>query len=130
MWSPPSAQEIAKDVAQCLASGDEPLARRLIYRFIEHYDNADWNDRSRMVAAQPETTGSSRLDALLAATVEYSSAVHQVVAPGWVNEPKYFLDRFWFVSDMSSLEADALANSPISYARRSIFLNRESLTYA
>ena len=130
MWSPPSAKEVAEEVAQCLASGDEPLARRLVYRFIEHYDKAGWEDRSRMVATQPESTGSPRLDAMLAATIEYSCATHRVVAPGWVNEPEYFLDKFWFVSGMTSLEADALANSPISYTLRSIFLNRESLTYA
>jgi hypothetical protein len=130
MWNPPSAKEVADDVAQCLASGDEPLARRLIYRFIEHYDKASWEDRTRMVATQPDSTGSQRLDAMLAATVEYSCATHRIVAPGWVNNPEYFLDQFWFVSGVTSLEADALANSPISYARRSIFLNRESLTYA
>jgi hypothetical protein len=130
MWKAPSAQEVADDVSQCLASGDEALARRLIFRFIEHYDRADWADRSRMVETRPEPTGSTKLDAMLAATVEYACATHRVVPPAWVNESEYFLDQFWFVSGIESLEADAMANSPISYARRSIFLNRESLTYA
>jgi hypothetical protein len=130
MWSPPTIKEIAEEVSQCLASGDEPLALRLIYRFVEHYDKANWKDRSRIVAARPDSTGDPRLDAMLAATVEYSCAMHRVAAPAWVNEPEYFLDRFWFVSGMTSLEADAMVNSPISYARRSIFINRESLTYA
>jgi hypothetical protein len=130
MWNPPTIDETANEVSQCLASGDESLALRLIYRFVEHYDKANWKDRSRMVAKRPDTTGSPRLDAMLAATVEYSCATHRVAAPGWVNEPDYFLDRFWFVSGMKSLEADAMVHSPISYARRSIFINRESLTYA
>jgi hypothetical protein len=82
MWRPPSAKEVAEEVAQCLASGDEPLARRLVYRFMEHYDKASWEDRSRMVTTQPDSTGSPRLDAMLAATVEYSCATHRVVAPG------------------------------------------------
>jgi hypothetical protein len=30
MWKAPSAQEVADEVSQCLASGDEALARRLI----------------------------------------------------------------------------------------------------
>lgn len=130
MWKPPSAKDVAADVVECLASDDEPLALRLIYRFIEHYDKASWDDRSRMVSTQPGTTGNRKLDAMLAATVEFSCATHQVGAPAWVNDPEYFLDQFWFVSGIRSLEADALVNSPISYARRSIFLNRESLTYA
>jgi hypothetical protein len=130
MWKAPSAQEVADEVSQCLASGDEALARRLIFRFIERYDRADWVDRSRMVATRPDPTGSTKLDAMLAATVEYACATHFVTPPAWVNEPEYFLNQFWFVSGIVSLEADAMANSPISYARRSIFLNRESLTYA
>ena len=130
MWEPPSAATTASDVAQCLASGDEPLARRLIYRLIEHYDKANWSERADMVRDQPERSGSVRLDALLAATVEYSCATHRVAAPVWVNDSEYFLDQFWFVSGLKSLEADAMTHSPISYARRSIFLNRESLTYA
>jgi len=130
MWSSPSASDIAEDVARCLASGNDPLARRLIFRFIEQYDRADNDDRVRMVEVRPDSTGSPQMDAFLAAAVEYSCATHRVAAPGWVDEPEYFLDEFWFVSGMSSLEADALAHSPISFARRSIFLNRESLTYA
>lgn len=130
MWNPPSASDVADDVAQCLTSGDEALARRLIFRFIEHYDKSDEATQGRMVASQPDSTGNRKFDAMIAAVVEYSCATHQVAAPGWVNDPDYFLDQFWFVSGMSSLEADALANSPISFARRSIFLNRESLTYA
>jgi hypothetical protein len=130
MWEPPSAKDIAEDVSKCLASGDEPLARSLIFRFFEHYDRANWEDRARMVKERPEATGSTKLDAMIAATVEYSCATHRVPAPSWVNDPQYFLDQFWFVSGVSSLEADALVNSPISYARRAIFLNRESLTYA
>lgn len=123
MWKAPSAQEIADEVSQCLASGDQALARRLIFRFIEHYDRANWTDRSRMVEERPDSTGSTKLDAMLAATVEFACATHRVASPSWVNEPEYFLDQFWFVSEISSLEADAMVHSPISYARRSIFLN-------
>jgi hypothetical protein len=130
LWKPPIAKDVADDVAECLASDDEPLALRLIYRFIERYEKASWEDRARMVSAQPSTTGSLKLDAILAATVEFACATHQVGAPAWLNAPEYFLDQFWFVSGIKSLEADALVNSPISYARRSIFFNWESLTYA
>jgi hypothetical protein len=114
----------------CLVSGDEALARRLIFRLIKHYDRAVWEDRARMVAAKPDPTDSPKWDAMLAATVEYSCATHRVIAPSWVIDPEYFLDQLWFVSGISSLETDAFVHSPISYARRSIFLNRESLTYA
>jgi hypothetical protein len=113
-----------------LVSGDEALARRLIVHFTEHYDRAVWEDRARMVAAKPDPTDSPKSDTMLAATVEYSCATHRVIAPSWVNDPEYYLDQFWFVSGISSLGSDAFVHSPISYARRSIFLNRESLTYA
>ena len=130
MWKPPTVDDVAQDAAALLHEDDEALARRTIYRFIEHYDNASWDERSEMVAHQPRPIGSQRLDALLAGCVEFSCATHGLAAPGWVNAPQYFLDQFWFVAGVRALEADAMANSPISFARRAIFLNRHSLTYA
>jgi hypothetical protein len=127
---PPSANDIAVDVASCLNSRDEALARRLIYGFIQYFDRADLVHRGRMVSTRPVATGDVKFDALLAATVEFVCVRHDQVIPDWVAAPEYFLDEFWFVSGLRSLEAEALQHSPISYSRRAIFLHRDSLTYA
>ena len=130
MWQPPTISEVGREVATCLEEGDQRLALRLVLRFFEHYEQAGLDDRTRMVVEAPAETGDQRFDAMLAAVAEYSCAVYEVVPPAWVNEARFFLDEFWFVAGLPGLEADALANSPISFARRGVFVNSGALTYA
>ena len=130
MWNETSISEIADEVRQCLARGDQHMAIRQALRFVERYDRSTWEVRGEMIHPEPYPTGSARFDALLAAVVEYSCAVRDVAAPAWVDDASRFLDEFWFVAEMPSLEADALANTPISFARRGVFINSGALTYA
>jgi hypothetical protein len=103
VWQPPDIQEVATEVGQCLVTSDTSSAFRLVARFLEFYDKADWPNRQRMVAPRPDSTGSERYDAMLAGIVEYACATHRVLAPTWVYDPQFFLDEFWFVSGMKSL---------------------------
>ena len=106
------------------------MAIRLAFRIIERYDRSTWEVREAMVSDEPAPTGNVCFDALLAALVEYSCAVRHVVPPQWVEGSSRFLNKFWFVANLRGLEADALANSPISFARRGIFINSGALSYA
>ena len=130
MWLEPTANDIADVATQSLAKGDENSAKRAIFRFLERYDGANTTVRDRMAHEKPASTGSSKFDALLAAVVEYACAIHRVTPPDWVNDDDTFLDHFWFVSDMASLHANALQHSPISFARRGIFITEDALSYA
>jgi hypothetical protein len=130
MWQENSIGELAEEIADCLAKGDSSSATRLAFRFRERYDRSDWETRRRITADVPLTTGSDRFDALLAGIVEYACASHGVVAPPWVNDESFFLNRWWFVSGMASLHADALVHSPISLARRGVFVTHGALEYA
>ena len=94
------------------------------------YETSNWETRSRIVVDQPATTGSERYDALLAGIVELACASHLVVAPLWVNDESYFLGEWWFISGIASLHADALVHSPISLARRGVFVTQGALEYA
>jgi hypothetical protein len=129
-WRENSIGELAEEIADCLANGDSSSAIRLAFRFLERYDRSDWETRRRITADAPLTTGSDRFDALLAGIVEYACASHGVVAPPWVNDESFFLNRWWFVSGMASLHADALVHSPISLARRGVFVTQGALEYA
>jgi hypothetical protein len=129
-WVPPKIGYVAQEVAKSLVEGDEASARRLAFRFVEHFDNATTDHRTEMVAEKFKTAGSQRFDALLAGLVELSCATHHEVAPNWVNDEEFFLDELWFVSEMPLLHADALVHSPISLARRGVFVTQGSLTYA
>jgi hypothetical protein len=130
MWQAPDIQDVATEVGQCLTKGDTSSAFRVIARFLEFYDKADWPTRERIVSPRPTSTGSNRYDAMLAGIVEYACATHRVLAPTWVNDLDSFLHEFWFVSGMKSLHANAIVHSPISFKRRGVFLTQGALTYA
>jgi hypothetical protein len=130
VWKENSVGDVGEEIAACLAKGDSSSAIRLAFRFLERYDKSDWETRRRITADPPVTTGSARYDALLAGIVELACASHGVVAPSWVNDEPYFLNEFWFVSGMQSLHANALVHSPISLARRGVFVTQGALEYA
>jgi hypothetical protein len=125
-----SIRDIAREIGDSLRRGDDAEARRLAFRFVETYDGADSDERERIVADEPAATGDSRFDSLVAAIVEYSCARHLVPAPAWVEGSDRFLERWWFVSEMPTLHANAIAHSPISFARRGLFITEDALTYA
>jgi hypothetical protein len=122
--------DVSEEITASLATGDFNSATRLAYRFLERYDKSDWETRNRITAEPPLTTGSDRYDALLAGVVEFACASHGAVAPSWVNAERYFLSKWWFVSGMASLHANALVHSPISLARRGVFVTKGALEYA
>jgi hypothetical protein len=97
---------------------------------VEVYDHAPPAERRRLVEDPPAATGDPRYDAFLAAMVEYLRASDGELAPAWVEDPSRFLERWWFVSGLHSFHADAIAHSPISFARRGVFITEAALTYA
>lgn len=130
MWKEPTIDDVAEVINQCLVDGDENSAIRIALRFVERFDASTWEVRKLMIQAEPRSTANARFDALLASVVEYSCAVRQFPAPKWVESPTRFLEEFWFVSGIGGLEADAFVASPISFARRGVFVNSGALEYA
>jgi hypothetical protein len=126
----PSIADVASEIATCLAQGDEASALRLAFRCVELFDRAPLDGRMYVVAQEPPSAGDVRYDALLAAIAEYLCAREGVLAPTWVESPSRFLDQWWFVSGIRSLHADAIVHSPISFARRGVFITAGALTYA
>ncbi|HLH69613.1 MAG TPA: hypothetical protein VKY90_11395 [Candidatus Dormibacteraeota bacterium] len=103
---------------------------RLAFSFIEMFERGWVPDRVHLLEDCPEPVGDPRFDALLAALAEHLCAKHGGESPAWVGDESRFLETWWFVSGMRSLEADALVHSPISFARRGVFLVDGALTYA
>jgi hypothetical protein len=131
---PPTISEVAKEIAVSLTApgGDVGLAeaRRLAFAFVESFDRAGESDRLRMIHDRPDAVGDARFDALLAALVEHLGAKASIPPPAWTEDPDRFLDTWWFMSGLRSLHADALVHSPISFARRGVFITGDALTYA
>jgi hypothetical protein len=126
----PSLAEVAVEVASCLVEGDEASALRLAFRCVELFERAPVEERAPMLSTSPASVGDRRYDALLAAIAEYLCARSGMLAPTWVEDENRFLEQWWFVSGIKSLHADAIAHSPISFARRGVFITAGALTYA
>ncbi len=126
----PSIADVGLEVGECLSEGDESGALRLAFRCVEIFDRAPVEDRQDLLAPEPVSTGDARYDALLAAIAEYLCARAGLFAPMWVEGLSRFLDEWWFVSGIQSLHADAIAYSPISFARRGVFITSGALAYA
>ncbi|MEO6120872.1 MAG: hypothetical protein ABIW46_02490 [Acidimicrobiales bacterium] len=82
---------------------------------------------TRVVTERPPPTGDRRRDAYLGALAEHLAGHHGVERPVWACEPDRFLDRFWFVSEVSGFRALAIAESPAAFRRRGIFISAASL---
>lgn len=123
---------IASEVVAALggSGGGEAMARRAVFGLVEAFDRADGQDRQAMMATPPPPTGDRRFDALLAGLVEHLCVRDGIFPPSWVEGPERYLDRWWFMSGLSTLHAMALRDSPISLARRGIFVCEGALTYA
>ncbi len=83
-----------------------------------------------LAAAEPQSTGDARFDALLAAIAEDLCVHAGVRPPGWVHDDGRFLDGMWWVSDLPSARAAALVHAPASYRRRGIMIDRHDLEAA
>jgi hypothetical protein len=125
----PSISALADDIAASLSVADEDEARRLAFYFIEVYDAAAAGERDALIRNEPRATGDQRFDALLAALVEFVCTRQGTPAPTWVEDPGRFLERWWFVSDMPAFHAEAIVHSPISFARRGVFVTQHALSY-
>jgi hypothetical protein len=127
-------RQIAEEIGRCLVDDDRARgaaeARRLAFSFVETFERLSPAERVHAVEDRPDTVGDAGFDALLAAVAEHVCATAQIVAPAWVNEPNRFLETWWFVSGLRSLHADALVHSPISFARRGVFITEGALSYA
>ena len=130
VYQRPSIADVALEVAACLAEGDEAAALRLAFRCVELFERAPHAERMGLVAQEPMSTGDARYDAMLAAIAEYLCTREGMLAPEWVEDSKRFLDQWWFVSGIRSLHADAIVHSPISFARRGVFITAGALAYA
>jgi hypothetical protein len=127
-------RDVANQIAASLRADDQERglaeARRLAFWFVEVFDSSTLADRQALVAERPDTTGDARFDAMLAAIAEHLCTKASIPLPDWADEPSRFLDIWWFVSGLRSLHAEALVHSPISFARRGVFITSDALTYA
>lgn len=69
-------------------------------------------------------------DAYLAATAEYLAAAYHFQIPAWVVDDRRKLHRPWFASQLESLRAVLLLESPPTFRSRNLFVSENALTRA
>jgi transcriptional regulator with XRE-family HTH domain len=125
----PSVVRIA-DLAAAIADLDDESSRlRLVFEFLRGAAD-DGHPLRLLVAAEPALTGDDRFDALLAAVAEHLCVHAGIAPPGWVQQPRRFLEGMWWVVDLPSARSQALVNAPASFRRRGVMLDRHDLAAA
>lgn len=83
--------------------------------------------RDRAAIEEPIAMSGDRMDALLASTAEYLCRELKLDAPAWLADVPAS-QAPWFVSGMESLKAIALAESPLPFRIRKIFVTENFLS--
>jgi hypothetical protein len=116
-----------QDVAE-LARGGRTMFDLALSEFLdEFYTHPD--ARQLMIAGEPRTIGQFE-DAWLGAVGEHLARRWNLEIPTWVDQPHRFLDRPFFAGGLEGLKAILLAESPLAFRKRQIFVEAEPLRRA
>ncbi len=86
--------------------------------------------RQAMIDSEPPPTGSALIDATLGAIGEHLARRWDLIIPTWTGAEFRFLHRPHFATPIQALKASLLAQSPIAFRRRMIFVEYEPLRRA
>jgi len=116
--------DLARDIRKTPAKNGQRRLR-LVFEFLRDVNESQ--QLSLRFAVEPMATGDRRFDALLAAITEDSCVRGGVAPPSWVFANKRFLDEAWWVSNLKSARVQALVNTPASFRRRGVMIDRHDL---
>jgi transcriptional regulator with XRE-family HTH domain len=116
--------DLARDIRETPTKNSERRLR-LVFEFLRELNESQ--QLSLRFAVEPEATGDRRFDALLASITEDSCVRGGVAPPSWVFNDQRFLDEAWWVSDLKSARVPALVNTPASFRRRGVMIDRRDL---
>jgi transcriptional regulator with XRE-family HTH domain len=118
-----SLTDLARTARRHIADGEAML--RLLLQFIDDFREADRDVQRVLLQAAPGSTGDDRWDAFLAALAEHLAYHGGLPIPRWAERDGHVLKRWWFLSDLPSVKAAALAESPAAFRRRGIFVTED-----
>ena len=115
------------DVAK-LAQGSRTMFDLTLSEFLDWFYTHP-EERQAMIADEPPAVGRFE-DAWLGAVSEHLARRWNLEIPAWVDQPHRFLDRPFFAGGLESLKAILLAESPLAFRKRQIFVEAEPLRRA
>ena len=84
-------------------------------------------EKLALVSEPPEPTGEPETDAYLAAMVETLCREAAIAPPAWTEGPSTFMSKPSFASGLQSLKAILLAEAPVAFRRRNLFVSANAL---
>ena len=84
-------------------------------------------EKLALVSDPPEPTGEPQTDACFAAMVESLCREASLNPPPWTVSPSTYLPRPWFAGGLQSLKAILLAETPVAFRRRNLFISANAL---
>jgi hypothetical protein len=123
---PASLREVAELASE--AKGDSAAFGRAIAEFLDEFYMRP-AARQVMIADEPPSLAKFE-DAYLAAVAEHLARRWGLEIPAWVDQPHRFLERAYFAGGLESLKAILLAESPLAFRKRQIFVEAEPLRRA
>lgn len=99
---------------------------RAVKEFLDAWQSMSLRERSGALKEEPQKIGSIE-DAYLAALAEHLALSERMSVPYWTEEPCRFLKEPFFAGGLESLKAILLAESPLAFRRRLIFISADGL---
>jgi hypothetical protein len=118
--------EVTDEIARSLPTEGVGSAWRQLLDFVDDFRGSPDAGKRWLVDEAPALSGDRRIDAALAALVEFLCAEARLSYPEWTEEPERFAEPWWFVSGLPGFEAMAFQDSPISFARHGVFVNERA----
>ncbi|MEA2906679.1 MAG: hypothetical protein QOI12_4066 [Alphaproteobacteria bacterium] len=86
--------------------------------------------RQAMLDPEPDLTGDAIIDATLGGVGEHLARRWSLAIPAWTEHPARFLRRPHFPTPLEGLKPLLIAQSPLAFRRRLIFVEHEPLRRA
>lgn len=120
-----SLAELSPHLAKELAEGRRSDALRMLFGFVDDFRGSEPDGQVSLVEGTPPPTGVVGIDAALAAVAEFCCVEAGIAAPRWALDPARMAQPWLFVVSSPAFHAYVMANTPISFARRGVFVARE-----
>jgi len=119
-YRPPTLAQTATAMRAARDSESDPFLD--VRDFVDAYRREAPANRPLLTAEVPPSTGDARLDAYLAGVAEHFARLDGYRPPPWSEEASRFLSHAWFREPRQGFWPMALAQSPLAFRRRLVFI--------
>jgi hypothetical protein len=110
-----------------IEDGDEPYVFRALIQVANDLADAEPALRVALAVTPPAPTGHRRVDAFLAAIVDYRLSGEGLPCPAWVDDPSRTVTPEWLASGVSELSDLSREGTPDSFRKRGVVIHESDL---